>query len=121
MHHETQAATPPGSFSLSSRRLEHGILIELSGEIDIATAAVIEDELRRAEESEELIVLDLGGISFMDSTGLRIVIAGDQRMRERGGSLQLTRVPTRVSELFNLVGIADYLTIIESDGPVPDA
>ncbi len=118
--HSAGAAERAGgdaSFSISSRRLEHGIVIELVGEIDLGTASIVEDEVRRAEESEDLIVLDLSAVSFMDSTGVRMVLAADHRLRERGGALHLTHLPPQVEKLFKLVGITDHLTI---DGGPPE-
>src|SRR5579875_2784411 len=96
---EAPSASANGSFSISSRRLDDGILVALSGDVDLATAQIVDDELRRAEHSESLVVLDLGEVSFMDSTGLRTVIAADQRLRERGASLRIARVPAQVSRL----------------------
>ncbi len=118
--HSAGAAERAGgnaSFGISSHRFEHGIVIKPTGEVDLGTASIVEDELRRAEESEDLIVLDLGGISFMDSTGVRMVVAADRRLRERGGALRLTNLPRQVEKLFRLVGIADHLTI---DGGPPE-
>ena len=118
---EARAINPDGAFTISSRRLDGGILVALSGDVDLATAPVIDGELRRAEESESLIVLDLSEVSFMDSTGLRAVIACDQRLRDRGGSLHLVHIPPQVSRLFELVGVNGHLTIddggLEADGP----
>ena len=116
---EAPSAKADGSFSISSRRLEDGILVALAGDVDLATAPVVDDELRRAEESESLILLDLGAVSFMDSTGLRTVISADQRLRERGGSLRILHVPSQVTRLFDLVGISQHLTIdgrVDGDG-----
>jgi anti-anti-sigma factor len=98
---------------VSSQRLEDGILVVLTGDIDLATASIAEDELRRAEHSENLVVLDLGRVTFIDSTGLRMVIAADQRLRERHGSLEITRVPRHVQQLFELVGISEHLNIVD--------
>ena len=92
---EAQSANADGSFSISSRRIERGILVALSGDVDLATASVVEDELKRAEPSEDRVVLDLAQVSFMDSTGLRTVISADRRLRERGASLELVKVPPR--------------------------
>lgn len=111
MHPGGPSAKVDGSFSISSRRLEKGILVAPSGEIDLAAAPWFEKEMHRAEDSESLIVLDLGDVSFMDSTGLRAVILADQRMRERGGSLRITHVSPAVRRLFDLVGISSHLTI----------
>ena len=111
--HSGGAPSPNGDglFSITSSRLERGILVALCGDVDIATAAIVEDELRRAEQSEDLVVLDLSQVSFMDSTGLRMVISADQRLRERGAALRILNVPPQVAKLFELVGVAGHLAI----------
>lgn len=112
---QTQSPSGEGSLSITSRRLEHGIHVALSGDVDLATGSVVDDELRRAEQSEDLIVLDLGEVSFMDSTGLRIVISAHQRLRERGASLKIEHVPPQVWRLFELVGVLEHLGIAHPD------
>jgi anti-sigma B factor antagonist len=111
---EARPAKAEGSFSISSRRLDGGILLAVDGDVDLATASIVEDELRRAEHSQELVVIDLRGVSFMDSTGIRMLISADRRMREQGGSLQIIHVPAHVYRLFELVGITDHLSIGEA-------
>jgi anti-sigma B factor antagonist len=118
------AIQPPrmeGRFSITSRRLEHGIALDLSGDVDLATAPIVEEELRRAAESEDRVVLNLQDVGFMDSTGIRVVISADQRLREQGASLRLVHVPAQVHRLFELVGVIDHLEIDDSldGGPEP--
>jgi anti-anti-sigma factor len=108
---ETQTGSVDRGFSISCRRLEEGLALDLSGDVDIATAPIVEDELLRAEQSEDLIVLNLHDVNFMDSTGIRMVIAADQRLRERGASLRIVNVPGQVHKLFKLVGVLDHLGI----------
>lgn len=107
----TPGPSVDSAFSISSRRLDHGIALDLSGEIDLATAPIVEDELRRAEQAEDLIVLNLEAVEFIDSTGIRTVIAAHQRLRGRGASLRIVNVPEQVQKLFKLVGIFDHLEI----------
>jgi anti-anti-sigma factor len=121
---QAQSTSSDGSFSISSRRLERGILVALSGDVDLATATIAEDELRRAEQSEDLVVLDLGEVTFMDSTGLRMVISAHERLRERGAVLEIQRVPHQVARLFELVGVNSLLGVGDGqvapvDGAVP--
>jgi anti-anti-sigma factor len=121
---QAQSTSSDGSFSISSRRLERGILVALSGDVDLATATIAEDELRRAEQSEDLVVLDLGEVTFMDSTGLRMVISAHERLRERGAVLEIQHVPHQVARLFELVGVNSLLGVGDGqvapvDGAVP--
>jgi anti-anti-sigma factor len=123
---EAKSGSADGAFSISSSRFDGGILVALTGDIDLASASVVDDELRRAEQSEDLVVLDLGDVTFMDSTGLRMVISADRRLRKRGACLRLVHVPRQVTRLFELVGVSELLRIADgadgADGqqPPPD-
>ncbi len=108
-----RSGSADGSFSISSSRLEDGILVAVTGDVDLASASVVDDELRRAEQSEALVVLDLAEVTFMDSTGLQTVISADQRLRDRGACLRLLRVPPQVSRLFELAGVIDRFRIAD--------
>ncbi len=102
------------TFSVSSRRLEHGLVVALSGEVDISSAPVAERELRRAEESHDRVVLDLSEVRFMDSTGLQMVLAGHRRLQERGGSLLVVPGQRQVRRLFELTQMDARLHLVEA-------
>jgi anti-sigma B factor antagonist len=119
--------TQETGFTVSCRRLENaemaalhaagypgdGFVIALSGELDLASAPVAEAELMRAEASQDLIVLDLRGLTFIDSTGLRLMIGADRRAHERGAAFVIVEGPPQVRRLFDLSGIAGHLEMIE--------
>lgn len=118
------------AFTISTRRLEDaekaalstagyprdGVVIALSGELDLATAPVAEAELQRAETSQDVIVLDLHWLTFIDSTGLRLMIGADRRARERGASFVILHAGPPVRRLLDLSGIAGHLDVIEGLG-----
>lgn len=116
-----------GAFTISCRRLEDaekaalhaagyagdGFVVALAGELDLATAPVAEQELMRAEASEDLIVLDLRGLTFIDSTGLRLMIAADRRAHDRGAAFVIVQGSPQVRRLFDLSGVAGHLETID--------
>ena len=61
-------------YEFVARRAGDGVVL-VSGELDILTAAMLEQELRAAaaETSGDLVV-DLGGVSFMDSAGMNVLV-----------------------------------------------
>jgi anti-anti-sigma factor len=92
--------------------------VALTGELDISTAQRLEDDLRRVEaERPELIVLDLQELSFMDSTGLRLLITADARAREDGRRLAIVRGNEMVHRVMRLTRLDERLDIVED----PDA
>ncbi len=102
-----------GPISVLSRRYDGGIAIVPWGEIDIATAPAIEEALRRARNEHDTVALDLRQVSFMDSTGLQMMLAVDHEMRERGGRLIVVTGPPQVDRLLALTGVAERLTVVD--------
>jgi anti-anti-sigma factor len=97
------------------RRLGHGIVLVVSGEIDVATAPTVEREMLSAEESHDLVAIDLSETSFMDSTGLHLIMEANRRLRERGGRLFIVQGPPQVSRLFELTGLSDHLDLVSNE------
>jgi anti-anti-sigma factor len=90
------------------------VRIALKGELDLSTAAKVETELRRAEESSEpLLVLDLGGLTFLDSTGLRTIVAADRRAREVGRRFAIVRGPGPVQRVFTVTKLDERLDMVD--------
>jgi anti-sigma B factor antagonist len=64
----------------------------LSGELDLASADRLEDAIRQAELDGDLrIVVDLGDLQFMDSTGLSVLLRAQARSRDNGQRLSFRR------------------------------
>jgi anti-sigma B factor antagonist len=77
--------------------------VALQGELDIAAVAELEPELERLErDALGLIVLDLRGLTFLDSSGIRMILAADARAREQGRRLALVPGPEPVHRIFEL-------------------
>jgi anti-anti-sigma factor len=88
--------------------------VALAGELDISTAARAEAALAEAESgSARMIVLDLSGLTFMDSTGVRLALAATARSREDSDRLRFVRGGPAVQRVFELSGVADTLPFID--------
>ena len=84
--------------------------IGLRGEMDIANAADVERELLRVEATDApAIVLDLAELTFLDSTGIRLLLMADGRSRTNGERLVLRPPPQGVLRVLHLAGVADRL------------
>jgi anti-anti-sigma factor len=100
----------PGELRISSVREGDVHIIALTGELDLATADELERELLRVEATDaESIVVDLSSLRFMDSTGIRVMIAADARSRADSQRLALLRGPDAVQRVFELTGVVDLL------------
>ena len=91
----------------------------LEGELDIATTPQVEEELRRIEaQHADVIVLDLRGLTFMDSTGLRLLVTADARARDAGHRLAIVRGPAAVHRVLEITGLHSRLDLVEDPAHV---
>jgi anti-sigma B factor antagonist len=59
------------------------------------------------------VVLDLRGLTFIDSSGLRALIMADQRVRADGGRFIVVRGPDRVNEVLEVTGVARQVELVD--------
>jgi anti-anti-sigma factor len=85
----------------------------LRGELDIQSAPSLERALDEAPAGAE-VVLDLRGLAFIDSSGLRAILGRRRRIREAGGQLRLVR-GANVQRFFDVVGMTPHLEFVEAD------
>jgi len=90
-----------------------------TGELDLSGAAVLEAELERLAQEADLatVVLDLRGLEFMDSSGLRLVVVADMRARDAGRRFALIRGDETVHRVFEITRMSDRLDFVDDDGP----
>lgn len=100
------------SFSCEVTPERDHVVIAPRGELDMATVGAVEQELRRQlDEGSRTIVLDLAGLSFMDSTGLHLVARWSAEASRDGFDFQLEPGPPAVQRVFELAGMTDELPL----------
>lgn len=103
---------------MTTERLEGQTRIALTGELDIASALEFEEGLTQAEaDAPEVLVLDLRQLAFIDSTGLRAVIAADERARSAGRRLVIVRGTAAVDRVLSVTQLDQRLELVDD----PDA
>lgn len=84
------------------------------GDLDLSSAATLDAEVRAAEGTDvDRIVVDLSGVTFMDSTGLRLLLQAEARSRADSSRLRLVRGSRRVQRVFELTNTEDMLPFID--------
>jgi anti-sigma B factor antagonist len=107
-------AEPPATFDVvETRDPRHGRTLRPAGELDIATAPQLERALAERLVPGERILLDLGDLQFIDSTGLRVIVRAAETARTRGCELRLRHGPPAVRRVFELSGVGDALPFEE--------
>ena len=95
--------------SLQTYQEQDAIRVALSGELDLSSALIFEDELRRIERDRKpcVLLLDLSSLRFMDSTGLRLILNAHMRAVRTGRRLRI----------FRLTGVFERLDLIDDPAP----
>jgi anti-sigma B factor antagonist len=104
--------TMDGDFAVVHDQTSERLVLELHGELDLATAPALEHELEKAWASDPpALVLDLHGLRFMDSSGVKIIVATHQRAVAEGKRFALRRLPGQVRRVCDLVGLTGRVPI----------
>jgi anti-anti-sigma factor len=114
MPEETQPATP--EFRLMTAREAERFHLSASGELDLTSVPELEAALLGAGGCRELVV-DLAGVTFMDSTGLRLLLAERERARLDGVDFAVTGAAGPVARILAISGFDADLTPRET--PLP--
>lgn len=101
VHHETHDGTAT---------------IRVAGELDLSTVDELAQVLAEldAPGGPSGIRLDLSGLRFMDSTGLRLIVTSDLRLRREGRELRLVAGPEQVQRVFRLALLEERLVFERS-------
>ncbi|HLH29410.1 MAG TPA: STAS domain-containing protein [Acidimicrobiales bacterium] len=81
-------------------------VLRIEGEVDLDSAEELGQALERCNGN---VILDLAGVSFMDSSGLGTLIRARNRLAAEGGSLSVQAVAPNVRRLFELTGLTEFL------------
>jgi anti-sigma B factor antagonist len=102
-------------FQIEERVGTHPRVVAVSGEIDVATAPQLRECLHGViAQGETTVVLDLLGVTFLDSTALGVLVGALKRCRELGGELHVVVADSRIVKIFEITGLTSVFTIADS-------
>jgi anti-sigma B factor antagonist len=104
------------AFQVSEARVEgDALVLEARGEIDAATAKDLRAALDDAAATgARKVILDLGGVTFVDSRGLTVMVAAHEKLEAGGSRLITVCADPFVRKLFEITGMHRILRIIDS-------
>src|SRR5439155_26563050 len=95
--------------------------MELRGELNLQSAARVAERLSEVEaHAPAVLTIDLRGLEFMDSSGLRELFLANRRAREQGRRLVLVRGSDQIDRVLDLVRADARLETVEDPGALPD-
>ncbi|OQA81865.1 MAG: putative anti-sigma factor antagonist BtrV [Lentisphaerae bacterium ADurb.Bin242] len=88
------------------------LTLVLNGRLDTTTSSILAEEITPEALAEiNELVLDLAGIDYVSSAGLRVILDAQKKMNQKKGKMTLTKVNESVMEVFEMTGFTDILTI----------
>lgn len=103
---------------LSKYLSEGTTVIALDGELTSSTAQRTHGTLEELMPDEGSVVLDLSGMSYMSSAGLRVLLLAHRRAQRSGVDLVLAGIPPDVRITMSATGFLEFFTVVDT---VPDA
>jgi anti-anti-sigma factor len=100
--------------SLTVEDVPGGVIL-VHGDIDVAGGPILEQALLR-REGKGPIVIDLGDVYFIDSSGLRSLLGASRRARARGTTVVLRHVGAEVLRLLEITGTTSHFTVEIGNG-----
>jgi anti-sigma B factor antagonist len=100
---------------VSTARRGSFAVVTVAGDVDLETASSLSDEVATATSDESPhLVIDLGGVTFLDSSGLKVLVATSKRAEKAGGSMSLVAVPHIVMRVLTVTALDKVFSIYDS-------
>jgi anti-sigma B factor antagonist len=111
-------AEPP-EFHISSESVPEGVRVRVAGELDLDSSERLRDAASEAiDAGASELTVDLRGLTFMDSSGLRTLVELDRRATRAGVTLRLVRPPPPAAKVLEMTGTDRRLPLVDGvDGP----
>ena len=104
----------PEPFRCEVSRQDSSATVRAIGELDLATVPALDDQLAELRDAGiRRLILDLRGLDFIDSTGLRLILEYDALARNDGFSIALIKGPDAVQRIFEITGTTAQLPFVD--------
>jgi len=87
--------------------------VQVAGELDLATAQQFRQVLGEAQQAARMVVLDLRELSFIDSSGIHVILDAAHDARQTGGRMLSVRGPVQVERILTLTEVCKQVSIFE--------
>ena len=103
--------------NVSSRQETDHVVVTVGGEVDLYTSPALRDALAVAfAKKQATVVVDLSGVTYMDSSGIATLVVAHGAARKTGGRLVLAGLSERVREVFKLARLESVFELAPSVG-----
>ncbi len=105
------------TFEIAEKRIDDVSVVTVTGESDVATAPELRERLAAQEADRVLaIVVDLTGVSFIDSTALGVLVGAYRRQQDAGGYLRLVVTEPRILKVLEITDLSNVFPVFATIG-----
>jgi anti-sigma B factor antagonist len=98
----------PEDFSVSTHREGSRVTVTVTGELDLHSSTILGDRLAELSDVTD-IELDAGGVSFIDSAGLRALLMASKAAGDRGSELRVVVLSDQMARVVEIAGVTELL------------
>jgi anti-sigma B factor antagonist len=103
------------SYNVETTEQGDAVHVKLTGDLDLSTSKRAEEAIQEAERAgKPTVAVDLRGLDFMDSTGLRVIVSADKRARRSNKRLAIIQGPAAVRRVFEITRLDERLDIVDT-------
>lgn len=104
------------NLELATRRNQRFLVVVLTGELDHHSAESVRGKLDLELEvhPDTWLILDLGGLTFMDSSGLGVILGRYRKIRSLGGEIAIVNIPHPLEKVVQIAGLQKIMHIYNS-------
>jgi anti-sigma B factor antagonist len=99
----------------TTRKFKEYRVVELSGRIDSSASGGLEEVLEDLIQSEKKLIVDLSGVYFISSQGMRVLLNAEKQIARENGQLILAGLSGNVREVLSMIGFLEYFEILDAD------
>ena len=96
--------------TIEIKKNAEALTVEITGRLDTTTAPALESTVKDNVNGISALVIDLKGLEYISSAGLRVLLGAQKKMNQLG-SMKVVNVCEDIMEIFEMTGFADILTI----------
>jgi anti-sigma B factor antagonist len=105
----------PSHLQIDASAVDDVVVITLGGELDLASAAAFADAIDHATSSgAEVVIVDLRGLEFMDSTGIGVIVRAHQAAPQSGYRFAVVKGSPQVDRILSLTGLDEQITLLDA-------
>jgi anti-sigma B factor antagonist len=103
----------PNLLHVTAQPMEDAIVVRATGEIDMSTVDVLRSELETARAQAASVLLDLSGVTFIDSNGLHLLLDESHRSAVSGWGFFVVQPSRAVQRLLEVSGTEDLIMVVD--------